>query len=139
MPRFIISLCLSVFLLSACAGEKKATEEKPAEAKTEEAAETKAEAITAEMLAENYDLEAGKATFDQSCKSCHMMGVAGAPKHADKAAWADRLPQGMDVLVKKSIEGYTSKAGTMPARGGNPDLSDKEVADAVAFMVNELL
>ncbi len=62
---------------------------------------------------------------------CHDNGVAGAPKHGDKAAWKPRLEQGFDVLVKHSIDGIRA----MPPRGGNGKLSDDELRDAVAYMV----
>jgi len=138
MPRFIISLCLSVVLLSACGGEKQqAAEEKTEEPKVEETA--KAEAITAEMLAEKHNLEEGKTIYEANCKACHMMGVGGAPKQGDKAAWEGRVSQGMETLVKKSIEGYTGESGMMPAKGGNAELTDEQVGNAVAFMVSEVL
>ncbi len=141
MSRFIVTLCLSGVLLSACGGDKqKAEEEKPAEAKVEEkTTEGSSEAITAEMLAQKYNLEAGKTVYEQSCQSCHMMGVAGAPIHAKKEAWSDRVSLGMDMLIKKSIDGYTGEVGMMPAKGGNPELSDEQVADAVAYMISEVI
>ena len=42
------------------------------------------------------------------------------------------MGQGFDTLVKHAIEGIRA----MPPRGGNPDLSDIEVARAVAYMAN---
>ena len=39
---------------------------------------------------------AGKATFDAVCSVCHGTGVAGAPKFADKAAWAPRIKTGIE-------------------------------------------
>jgi len=62
--------------------------------------------------------------------------MMGAPKPGDKAAWKDRIAQGEDVMTKKSIDGFTGKAGMMPARGGNPDLTDEEVANAVAYLAS---
>jgi len=65
------------------------------------------------------------------------MGLAGAPKVGDAAQWTARIAQGMDVLVRHAIEGYQGSAGVMPAKGARLDLSDKEVADAVEYMVAE--
>jgi cytochrome c5 len=41
------------------------------------------------------------------------------------------------VMTKKSIAGFTGKAGAMPAKGGNASLTDEEVANAVAFMADK--
>jgi cytochrome c5 len=65
------------------------------------------------------------------CFSCHDSGVAGAPKLGDKAAWAPRIATGNDAMYATSLNGK----GAMPAKGGNPALSDAEVKAAVDFMV----
>lgn len=77
----------------------------------------------------------GKTTYDKACFACHAQGIAGAPKHADKAAWEPRLAQGRDTLVAHAINGFTGAAGMMPARGGNPTLSDAEVTAGVDYML----
>ena len=33
----------------------------------------------------------GKKVYDTACIACHAAGIAGAPKHGDKAAWAPRI------------------------------------------------
>jgi len=78
-------------------------------------------------------LLAGGAVYTATCAACHDSGMAGSPKTGDKAAWATRLAQGYDMLVKHAIEGIRA----MPAKGGNPDLDDLEVARAVVFMTNQ--
>jgi cytochrome c5 len=78
-------------------------------------------------------LLAGGAVYTATCAACHDSGMAGSPKTGDKAAWATRLAQGYDTLVKHAIEGIRA----MPAKGGNPDLDDLEVARAVVFMTNQ--
>src|SRR6185295_6051852 len=72
----------------------------------------------------------GKKTYDATCSVCHGAGIAGAPKFGDKAAWAPRLKAGIDTLYDSAIKG---KAG-MPAKGGNPSLSDADVKAAVDYM-----
>jgi cytochrome c5 len=67
------------------------------------------------------------------CSACHAVGALGAPKIGDKSAWAPRISQGYDTLVKHAIQGIRS----MPARGGNAALTDGEVANAVAYMANQ--
>ena len=78
-------------------------------------------------------LLAGGAVYTATCAACHDSGMAGSPKTGDKAAWATRLAQGYDTLVTHAINGIRA----MPAKGGNPDLDDLEVARAVVFMTNK--
>ena len=76
----------------------------------------------------------GKAIYEQACSMCHGAGIAGAPKFGDKAAWAPRIKQGMDVLHDHALKGFTGKSGTMPAKGGRMDFSDDQVKAAVDHM-----
>lgn len=78
-------------------------------------------------------LQAGAAVYAAVCAACHDGGLAGAPKTGDTGSWSARLGQGYDTLVKHAIEGIRA----MPAKGGNPDLDDVEVARAVVFMTNK--
>lgn len=77
----------------------------------------------------------GKSVYGKVCAMCHAAGVAGAPKPTDKADWAPRIAQGVDVLNKHAIEGYTGAKGLMPARGASTTLTDDEVKAAVDYMV----
>jgi len=77
----------------------------------------------------------GKKVFDTSCAACHATGVAGAPKFGDKAAWAPRIAQGVNVLYTHALGGFQGKAGVMPAKGGNTSLPDADVKAAVDYMV----
>ncbi|MBU6468014.1 MAG: c-type cytochrome [Betaproteobacteria bacterium] len=82
-------------------------------------------------MASNNDVELGKKTFESICTGCHSSGALGAPKYANKQDWAPRIAQGIDVLYKSAINGKNS----MPAKGGNPALSDAEIKAAVNYMV----
>jgi cytochrome c5 len=73
----------------------------------------------------------GKATYEAVCHVCHGAGVAGAPKFGDKAAWAPRIKTGLEALHASALKGK----GAMPAKGGNPALSDADVQAAVDYMV----
>ncbi|MFO1379834.1 MAG: c-type cytochrome [Chitinivorax sp.] len=75
----------------------------------------------------------GEQVFTAICVSCHGTGAAGAPKVGDNAAWAPRLSQGMATLLDHATKGFKA----MPARGGSPDLTDDEVARAIAYMGNK--
>ena len=74
----------------------------------------------------------GEVVYTEVCASCHGTGALNAPKLGDKGAWGKRNTQGFDTLVKNAINGIR----TMPARGGNPELSDIEMARAVAHLAN---
>jgi cytochrome c5 len=77
--------------------------------------------------------DAGKALFTSTCSACHATGVAGAPKFADKAAWAPRLKQGTNVLYEHALKGFQGKSGVMPPKGGST-ASDDDVKAAVDYM-----
>ncbi len=78
-------------------------------------------------------LQTGEAVYSAACSACHAAGIAGAPRTGDVAAWAPRIRQGFDVLVKHAVEGFKA----MPPKGGNSNLDSIEVARAVAFMGNQ--
>ena len=72
----------------------------------------------------------GKSVYDTACAACHAAGVAGAPKHGDKAGWAPRLAAGKDAMYASAIKGK----GAMPPKGGQTQLTDEQVKGAVDFM-----
>jgi len=78
-------------------------------------------------------LQSGQAVYNAVCVACHGTGAAGAPKSGDAGAWTARIAQGYDTLVQHAIQGIRG----MPAKGGNADLDDIEVARAVVFMANQ--
>lgn len=75
--------------------------------------------------------KSGDQVYNSVCMACHNTGAAGAPKKGDVAAWASRLAQGMDTMYDHSIKGIRG----MPAKGGNPNLSDAEVKAAVDYLI----
>ncbi|WP_136681028.1 c-type cytochrome [Neptunomonas sp. XY-337] len=78
---------------------------------------------------------AGQSVYNNACQACHNSGIAGSPKFGDASAWAPRIKQGMDVLMGHAINGFSGESGIMPPKGGRVDLSDQQVKDAVAYMV----
>lgn len=76
------------------------------------------------------NVAAAPALYDKACGTCHAAGVAGAPKLADKAAWAPRLALGIDGLTASVIKGK----GVMPPRGGS-QATDAEIKEIVVYMV----
>ena len=77
----------------------------------------------------------GAQVFGQSCAACHGLGIAGAPKLGDQVQWKTRLAKGTNVLYANALNGSSSPAGVMPAKGGNASLSDAEVKAAVDYIV----
>ena len=75
----------------------------------------------------------GKAVVEAVCASCHAKGEKGAPKIGDKKAWSKRAAQGLTSLTDHALKGIRE----MPSHGGAPNLSDLEIARAVAYMVNQ--
>ncbi|QRX84271.1 cytochrome c5 family protein [Glaciimonas sp. PAMC28666] len=74
----------------------------------------------------------GEEVYKSTCSACHATGAAGAPKFGDAGAWGPRLADGEDKVIGYALHGLRA----MPAKGGNPDLDDVEVARAVVFMAN---
>jgi cytochrome c5 len=68
--------------------------------------------------------------YNAVCTACHGTGAAGAHNKGDKAAWAPRLAQGIDGLVKSATAGK----GGMPPKGGAADLSDAEFKAVVEYV-----
>jgi len=123
MKHLTLALCMAA-LLAACGKQETAAPQ----AEAPQAAPSAAPAV-----AENT---VGKSVFGKVCAMCHAAGVAGAPKPGDKADWGPRIAQGVDVLHKHALEGFTGSKGMMPARGGSTTLSDDDVKAAVDYMVS---
>lgn len=79
----------------------------------------------------------GAVIYDNVCAGCHKSGAGGAPMLVATGMGA-RVSQGMDTLYKHAIEGYQGSAGMMPAKGGNPALTDDQVKVAVDWMLEQI-
>ena len=77
----------------------------------------------------------GQQVYQATCLVCHGAGIAGAPKLGDKGQWVKHIAKGLDTLYTSAVNGMQGSAGVMPAKGGNPALSDAEVKAAVDYMV----
>ncbi len=75
----------------------------------------------------------GEQVFQSTCAACHQTGAAGAPKVGDKAAWGPRIARGEKSLLQSALHGKNA----MPAKGGNPDLSDTDVERALVYMATQ--
>ena len=76
----------------------------------------------------------GEQIYRNNCAACHDTGAMQAPLTSDAGTWNDRLGQDREALVGNAIDGI----GQMPARGGNPNLSDEEVEASVDYMLEQL-
>lgn len=79
----------------------------------------------------------GKEAYGSVCFACHDSGAANSPKLGDKAEWAPRIAQGLDVLTGHAINGFKGSSGFMPPKGGRTDLSDEAIRAAVEYMVGK--
>jgi len=132
MLKQLVVLGSCVLMLAACGkSEPAAPADQPASAP---AAAAVASAPAAAAVAEVSN-PAGEKTFKSVCSMCHQSGAAGAPIFGNKADWSPRIAQGKDTLYKHALEGFSGQKGAMPAKGGNPSLSDADVKAAVDFMV----
>jgi len=66
------------------------------------------------------------------CSACHLAGVNGAPKIGDKTAWAPRIAQGLDGLLKSATAGKKA----MPPKGGS-NASEFELTRAIVYMTGQ--
>ena len=105
---------------------------------TSEPAATEVETDVAETDVAETTIESvvtnGQTIYEQACAMCHVSGLAEAPIPGDMAGWAERLPLGRDVLVASVIDGK----GVMPPKGGQLQLTDDDIGDAVDYMLSQL-
>jgi cytochrome c5 len=73
----------------------------------------------------------GEQAFTKVCSACHALGINGAPKMGDHAAWGPRIAQGKEALYSHVIAGM----GNMPARAGTT-WPDATIRMAVDYMVS---
>ena len=75
----------------------------------------------------------GQEVYNKVCMACHATGAAGAPKVGAKDQWEPRFAQGLDTLVNHAVNGIRG----MPAKGGNPALTEANLKDAIVYMLGE--
>jgi cytochrome c5 len=73
----------------------------------------------------------GAEVYGGLCATCHAVGVAGAPIPGSEQMAARTAERGLDGMVQNAINGLNA----MPARGGNPALTDEQILAAVEFML----
>lgn len=136
LAALIVLTAISLLLVHFLNGLKDFSSE--ADKATDAASVTKRIEPVAEVeVAQSNTAAGGEINAEQivnsSCVACHGTGALNSPKIGDKSAWGPRIAKGYETLIDHAINGFNM----MPARGGNPDLSDAEIAHAVAFMANK--
>lgn len=138
LAALVVVAFIAYFIADIVTGEK----EQPAErqAKIEENIKPVGQVNVGSVPAASDPSEAaaagprsGDQVYNAACLSCHSVGVAGAPKVGDKAAWADRMSKGVDGLLATAISGINA----MPAKGACADCSDEELRAAIEYMLSQ--
>jgi len=132
---FTLLVSLLAYLFGVVGGEKAEPSKEATEAAEQKVVANIQPVATVEVAeaAGAHVEKSGEEIVKGVCIACHGVGALGAPKLGDAGDWGPRIAQGYETLVKHAIEGIRS----MPARGGNAELTDHEVADAVAYMANQ--
>lgn len=135
MNRFrlpaLASLASTAWLLAGCGptAPEAATAAAPAPPFAESALPVPADPV----------LALGQRVYRGDCFNCHDRGKKGAPRIADRDAWAPRVAQGAETLIAHAVQGFSGPTGSeMPARGGNDDLTDAEIAAAVRYLTSHV-
>ena len=149
----VLAILMVFFLITARTVATPTTDEKPDTAAVDErtqpvgqlqvAAENETAPVSSEstpadatIMADAGGAPDGAKVYNGLCVSCHSSGIPGIPQLGKAEEWEARLTKGMDTLYTNAINGFTGTSGIpMPARGGNPDLSDDEVKAAVDYLI----
>ena len=86
--------------------------------------------VLATIVAAPVSAEPNMEKYGKSCAICHDMGVAGAPKAHDAAAWAPRLEKGTDALLASVKNGLNA----MPPTGLCADCTDDEYKELITYV-----
>jgi cytochrome c5 len=132
----VLAFVVPILLIAMLASIATRSVDPSATVKSEEAIAKRLKPVGQVVVQEGSDVPGqrnGKQIVDAVCSACHATGALNAPKIGDKTAWGKLIPEGHDELTQAAIKGIRQ----MPPRGGSPDLTDAEVARAVAFMANQ--
>ncbi len=87
------------------------------------------------------DIEIGQALYMQSCASCHGKSGEGMAMQGSPLIRSHFLTQNSDSQVVRFLQRgrnandpATLMQRAMPARGGNPNLTDQDLADITAYL-----
>ncbi|MGZ5091551.1 MAG: c-type cytochrome [Burkholderiales bacterium] len=132
----VLAFVVPILLIAMLASIAMRSVDPSAKVNSEEAVTKRIKPVGQVVVEEGSDVpgqRSGKQIVEAVCSACHATGALNAPKIGDKTAWGKLIPEGHDQLTQAAIKGIRQ----MPPRGGSPDLTDAEVARAVAFMANQ--
>ena len=89
---------------------------------------------------EDPDPAGGKRVYRGTCIACHgPTGKGGIPGTPDFTKGNGVLSQDDSVLTDHIRNGFRSKGSTMPmpAKGGNPKLTDQDIQNVLAYLHEE--
>ena len=89
---------------------------------------------------ESSDANAGKDIYSMTCIACHGANGEGViPGVSDLTKVDGPLAKSDEELAKSISEGLATPGAalTMPAKGGNPSLTDGEVLSLIAYLRSE--
>jgi cytochrome c5 len=132
----VLAFLVPILLISIIASLATHSVEPSAKVASDEAIAKRLKPVGQVVVAEGSDTpgqRTGKQIVEAVCSACHATGALNAPKIGDAGAWHDLIKEGHQRLTETAIKGIRQ----MPPKGGNPQLTDDEVARAVAFMANQ--
>lgn len=89
---------------------------------------------TGNLVSDVVKAKAPQDIYTALCASCHDTGLNDAPLTGDNSAWSARFQErGLDGLHESAIKGRN----LMPAKGGDPRLTDEEVINTVNFILSK--
>ncbi|MDB5902201.1 MAG: cytochrome c5 family protein [Betaproteobacteria bacterium] len=132
----ILAFLVPILLISIIASLATHSVEPSAKVASDAAIAKRLKPVGQVVVAEGSDTpgeRTGKQVVEAVCSACHATGALNAPKIGDAGAWGPLIKDGHAHLTEMAIKGVRQ----MPPKGGNPQLTDDEVARAVAFMANQ--
>ena len=93
--------------------------------------------LTPAAAADEATAKAGRSVYEQTCIACHGANGKGMiPGVSDLTATDGPLAKPDDALITSIRDGLVTpgKPLSMPAKGGNPSLSDEDIRAVVAYL-----
>ncbi|MCF7825601.1 MAG: c-type cytochrome [Candidatus Marinimicrobia bacterium] len=81
------------------------------------------------------DLVNGEKIYKDNCMLCHTGAIEGAHRLDQNSRWQESAEKGFDQLVYNTVHGYRGKYGELPVMGMCSQCSEKDIEDAVAYML----
>lgn len=125
------------FLQASNGGPQPAAYTVPASVSSAASASSAAPATGSESAAASPDPVAGGRIYGTTCVACHgQNGTGTLPGAPDFTAANGRLTKSDEVLMRNVVNGFQSPGSPMPmpAKGGNPDLTDQDITNVLAYI-----